>query len=191
MVATLGDVNGCPTPRSYDADVKRMAVLLLAAWLVATCGRDPDPPPKPTASRVATIVGKVVDWAEPNVSYRLDTGDVVELFSREPGSPSGVMRLTETGAYPGGLLLAGSDDLGPFYGATRPEERGCLSVRGQGYLERDQLHLSSGLVLPFADDMVLTDQRGQLPDEWLLDADWVCLDEHGKVKSITQVGLGV
>jgi hypothetical protein len=171
--------------------VKRIAVLLLALTLVASCGHDPEAPPKPTASRVATIVGKIVDWAEPNVSYRLDTGDVVEIFSREPGSPSIAMRLTDTNASPGGLLLAGSDDLGPFYGATRPEERGCLGVRGQGYLERDQIHLSSGLVLTFADDMVLTDQRGQLPDEWLLDFDLVCLDEDGKVKSITQVGLGV
>lgn len=54
----------------------------------------------------------------------------------------------------------------------------------------DGLHLSSGLVLPFAPDVEHQNDRTYYDPAWLLAHDHVCLDEDGVVTSIHQLPLG-
>ena len=170
--------------------------LVALTWIplvlvVAGCYSQIAAPPLPDADRVPTIVGHIEGWAEPNVSYRLDTGDVVVV-----DGPDGARLLNGSVWMPdfdraAGLILAGEDAAGRFYAATRFAEDGCYLIQGLGYIDPDRVHFSSGLVLPFIkDDIVIDNTRGYYPESWLLSHDWVCLDREGRVTSIQQLPLG-
>ena len=176
--------------------VTRSTLLVLVAVSLAACYGDPDPPPRPTETRVATSVGQIVERLPDDGRYVLTDGTVVDIGTPESSGPRAT-KLTETDVWspsvdaPGGLLLYGTDDAGAFYGATMPpDDAGCFGVRGVGYVEDDRLHLSSGLVLLFAAGVEVRNDRAQFDPAWLLDFDRVCLDATGAVTSVHQLPLG-
>src|SRR5687767_12014437 len=160
--------------------------------VVAGCFGEIDAPPLPDEDRVPTIVGRIDGWAEPNVSYRLDTGDVVVVDGPDGATLLNGSVWMRDFDHPAGLILAGEDAAGRFYAATRfPEGDGCYLIQGLGYIDPNRVHFSSGLVLPFLkDDIVIDNTRGHYPESWLLSHDWVCLDQEGRVTSIHQLPLG-
>ena len=171
---------------------RRIAVAwILLAVVVAGCYGDIPAPPLPTEDRVPTIVGQIEGWADPNVSYRLDTGDVVQVHGPTPAKNlNGGVWLADFD-HPAGLLLAGEDALGPFYAATGFDEGdGCFVIQGDGYIDPDRVHFSSGLVLPLTPDTVVHRDRTQFGETWLFAFDRVCLDRQGRVTSIRQLQLG-
>lgn len=181
--------------------VPRLAILLvrmaLGGFLVVGCWpyANPTAPPTPAAARIPTIVGQIGGWAPDNVSYRLEGGDVVDVGG--PGSSAApAALLSDTRIWmpssdsAGGLLLFGEDADGRFYAATQPDEGGCFLVRGQGYIEPDRVHLSSGLVLFYAADLDRHNGRGRGDPSWLLSFDSICLNGDGRVTFINQLPLG-
>ena len=174
-----------------------MARTVVAAAMLASTGAcdEIDPPPRPAMTRVATTVGRLADITAGNSGYVLTDGTVVVIG--QAGSPDRARRMSESDVWlpsvdaPGGLLLYGEDDAGSFYAATLPPDgTGCFGLRALGYIETDRLHLSTGLVLPFAEDVERRNDRGYYDPAWLLAADYVCLDEDGVVTSIHQLPLG-
>lgn len=171
----------------------RFLVVLLVAIPLGCY--DVKPPPVPTTTRVPTIVGEALDWADPPVSVRLDTGDVVSVGARDEPGRTGALTKTPvnfpSSAGPGSLVLAGQDDLGPFYAATLPGTKdGCFRLSGQGYTEAGRIHLSSGLVLTFAPDVAIENGRFDQYASWLMDFDTVCVDRGGLVTSILKQPFG-
>jgi hypothetical protein len=169
-------------------------MLTVAAVAVSGCYGAPKQPPLPSAERSPTTVGQIVARDDDNVTYHLAGGDRVVVRARSSGGPSELLSSTNV-ALPdvglaGGLLLVGEDGAGPFHAATDRPSAGCFPMRGQGYIDRDRIHLSSGLVLPLAGNFQVTDQRSQGEDSWFLGFDLICLDDRGTVTSITQLALG-
>ncbi|HEV8547247.1 MAG TPA: hypothetical protein VGQ64_13200 [Candidatus Limnocylindrales bacterium] len=169
---------------------------IVLGLLFAGCWGDIKAPPSPAESRAPTIVGRIVGWGEPNVSYLLDTGVVVDPSGTGSSASTTATLLSDHGAQwspdrPGGLLLAGEDADGRFYAAAEFETDGCFRIRGQGYIESGQIHLSSGLILAFAPEMTRKNDRGYYDPSWLLAFDVICLDPEGRVISIHQLPLGV
>ena len=168
------------------------ATMTLAAvvGLVVVACYDIKAPPVPTTTRVPTIVGEATGWSVPNVSVALDTGGDVAIDN--PGtrlSTSQIEFPSTTG--PGSLVLAGADEHGAFYAATHAGTvDGCFELDGQGYTEADQIHLSSGLVLPYAKDMTVDNGRFDQYASWLEDFDRVCVDRTGHVTSILKYPFG-
>jgi len=172
-----------------------LAGVVLIGLVVLGCS-DVKAPPAPTTSRIPTIVGRIEGWGVANTGYRLDTGEVVGVAADpSTGAPSAELLSATQISFPssdhaGGLLLAGEDADGHFYAATEPEANGCFLVRGQGYIEPGQVHLSSGLVLAFATGFTRQNDRGFYDASWLLDFDFICLDGRGRVTYIRQLPLG-
>ena len=170
------------------------AGVLLIGLVVLGC-TDVKAPPLPSRSRIPTIVGRIEGWGIANTSYRLDTGEVVRVYEDPSTGLAAAELLSETWAsfpssdHAGGLVLAGEDADGRFYAATEPEAGGCFQLRGQGYIEPGQVHLSSGLVLAFATGFTRQNDRGYYDASWLLDFDVICLDDRGLVTSIRQLPL--
>jgi hypothetical protein len=172
---------------------------LVTAIAALGCQGDPDPPPIPTSIRTASIIGQVVDYAPDGGGYVLDDGRVVELglqasSEERPTLMSRTNVAMPSGGAPGGLLMFGNDQAGAFYAATLPPDAvGCFALGAEGYIEDGQMHLSSGLVLPFAPGMTrINDRDARYVDPtWLLDFDAICLDAEGSVTSIHQLPLGV
>jgi hypothetical protein len=63
---------------------------------------------------------------------------------------------------------------------TRRRRTAASGYRGQGYIESGQIHLSSGLILPFAAEMTRKNDRGYYDPSWLLAFDVICLDLEGR-----------
>jgi len=178
---------------------RRAATLVrvaLAVTLIGAC-RDIDAPASPTAVRVATTIGQIVEAGPGSWSYRLAGGELVDVGGTGSSAPP-MARLSRALPQPpssdhvGGLLLVGRDAAGPFYAATDvPKADGCFEIHGAGYLEPGQIHYSTGLVLPLDANVTVTNERGTHPATWLLEADAVCLDASGLVTSIHQLPLGV
>lgn len=184
---------------SHQARIRAAAVLsVVFGLLVVGCVpySNPTAPPTPTTERIPTAVGRIEGWGEANVSYLLDTGDVVVVHGGGSSDAEPAALLSETGVWmpsaqrPGGLLLAGDDADGRFYAATLPDDGGCFLMRGPGYIETDRVHLSSGLVLLFAEEPLRFNHRGSTDESWLLSFDHICLDGQGRVTSIRQLPLG-
>ena len=169
----------------------------LLATLVAGCFGDPDPPPVPTQVRVPTIIGMVKGPAPDGVGYELESGDIVHLRGPEPDA-SPATRLSRSDVQSPGapdwrphLLLVGEDELGAFYAATDTQFAGdCLRLIGEGYIEEGRAHLSSGLVVLFAEEIEIDNDRGYYDESWLLSFDRICLDADGRVIRIEQLPLG-
>ena len=166
-------------------------VWMSLAVVVAGCYGEVPAPPLPGEDRVPTIVGQIEGWAEPNVSYLLDTGDLVQVSGPAPATfLNGSVWLADFD-HPAGLLLAGEDARGTFYAATGFDEGdGCFLIQGEGYIDPDRVHFSSGLVLPLTAETVVDRDRTQFGETWLFAFDRVCLDRHGRVTSIRQLPLG-
>lgn len=168
------------------------------AVAIAGCFGNPDPPPVPTQTRVPTVIGRLVGRTPDRVGYLLEDGTRVDLGLSgsdlaEAERLSASSAVLPDGDRPGGLLLFGEDADGRFYAATSAREEGaCDHLRGEGYLETDRVHLSTGLSLQLAPDMArINDRDARYNDPaWLFGFDFICLDEDGRVTSIHQLPLG-
>ena len=169
--------------------------MVASALLACGCYGAPKQPPLPQADRIPTVIGRIVDREAGSNTYELAGGESVELVPRGTG-PDAAALLSGTDIWlpdvgrPGGLLLVGEDAGGRFYAATQPLEDGCYVMRGEGYVEPERIHLSSGLVLAKAAAFELRSDRSQLEPSWILSFDHICLDPEGRVTSVWQLPLG-
>jgi hypothetical protein len=172
--------------------LRHLALCLLALLLVAAplgC-YDIKPPPVPTTTRLPTIVGEATGWSDPNVSVAIDTGGDVAIDDPRAQLTTAPVQFRSTSG-PGSLVLAGSDENGAFYAVTRAGTAdGCFELHGQGYTEADRIHLSSGLVVPFAPNITVENGRFDQYASWLMDYDNVCVDRTGHVTSIRKLPFG-
>jgi hypothetical protein len=185
--------------RRWPHSVAISAVLLLLT--ASACSGNPDPPPVPTETRVPAVIGRLVGFAPDGHGYLLDDGTVIDLGLSGSDAPKAKLLSAGSPHLPdgdrrGGLLLFGEDAAGRFYAAASPSgsgDVGCDILRGQGFIESDRVHLSTGLALPFASGMTRINDRDprHVDPTWLLDFDPICIDEDGKVTSIHQLPLGV
>ncbi len=183
--------------RRWQPYVAFLGSTLLAVTILGCIG-NPEPPPVPTQTRVPTVVGRLVGPTPDRFGFLLEDGTSVDLGLSGSDVPR-AERLSANDVQlpdrdrPGGLLLFGEDAGGRFYAATTPHDQfSCDILRGQGYIERDRVHLSTGLVVPFAPDMSRINDRDPKYNDptWLLDFDLICLDEDGRVTLIRQLPLG-
>jgi hypothetical protein len=124
------------------------------------------------------------------VAYRLEDGTVVDMGGPN-SSAAPAARLGQPYISDGSLLLFGEDAQGRFYAGTRPrDEKGCFAIYGPGYIDPGRIHYSSGLVVPFAEDIELKNERDHIDHTWLFEFDVVCLNEAGQVTVIDQRSLG-
>jgi hypothetical protein len=178
---------------------RRLALLLGVALVTSACYGQIQAPPRPSASRVPTIVGELAAQ-EPDGVYRLRDGLRVTIGAPSSGGPPAAAQLSDRGVWlpqpptGGGLVLYGEDAAGPFWASTEPDNgTGCFTLHGQGYFERDVgVHLSSGLVLPFAIGGRVHNPRAanQTDPAWILAFDNICLDRNGHVTLVDQLPLG-
>ena len=171
---------------------RRVAPRILAVLLVAIplgC-YDVKAPPVPTTTRVPTIVGEATGWSDPSVSVAIDTGGDVAIVDPRGRLTTAPIAFRSTSG-PGSLVLAGSDENGAFYAVTGAGTAdGCFRLSGQGYTESDRIHLSSGLVGPFAPNIAVENGRFDQYASWLMDFDVICVDRTGRVTSIYKYPFG-
>lgn len=181
----------------------RYAGLALVMCATVGCigiGSRADPPPKPTRSLVAAIVGLAADVRSGDcrsLVITLDSGELVTMSFAEAtdacdnevtpivlGQPEKMS--TRDGVEP--LVLAGTLDGATWIGTAQWDEarKGWCVIfnAGEGaYREGAGFHLASGLVVPLAADFhwLSIDRSDLLP---LRRDDDFCLNERGEVRGI-------
>lgn len=170
--------------------VGRLVLPLVAVVAVVGCigAYDVKAPPAPNTIRTPTIIG--VAGRESDGVYRLEDGTIVDVGGpRSSAAPAALLGQEFSGD--GSLLMLGEDAQGRFYAATRArDEQGCFRIYGgPGYIDPGRIHYSSGLVVPFAEDIKRENERDHIDHTWLFDFDLVCLNEAGQVTLIEQLSF--
>jgi hypothetical protein len=186
----------------------RILRLLLAAAVLGGCAGRAGEPPKPDRALSAdyvSIAGQSESRSCGHFTLALRSGkllDVVGLKApSDPTCPEHIptkFLLGDSGQITSGaLVLVGTHDGQQWLGVVSSfvPTRGCWEHtfnRGDGayleggegpYLEGGTLHLSSGLVLPFADDFGYVEYPPSHPFPIRLD-DRICLNSEGEVEWI-------
>jgi len=193
-VRSRGAGSGQPSARrTYDAAmVGRLVLPLVAVAAVVGCigVYDIKAPPLPSTTRTPTIIGVIAGRESNTDTYRLADGTLIDVGGPNSSAIPAEL-LSQPSGGDGSLLLFGEDERGRFYAATRRrDERRCVSIYGQGYIDPGRIHYSSGLVVPFAEDIERKNERDHIDHTWLFDFDLVCLNEAGQVTLIDQHSLG-
>jgi hypothetical protein len=173
--------------------VWRLVLPLVAVVAVVSCigAYDVKAPPVPNTTRTPTIIGVIAGREPDGVTYRLEDGTIVDVGGPNSSAAPAAL-LGERFHGDGSLLLFGEDAQGRFYAATRVrDEQGCFGIYGgTGYIDPGRIHYSSGLVVPFAEDIERKNNRDHIDHTWLMEFDVVCLNEAGQVTLIEQLSFG-